>query len=558
MYTNFAVSEQPRQVFETWKAALYIRLSKEDGDKSESYSITSQREILKEYIKLHPDIEFYDFYIDDGWSGTTFDRPDFKRMMQDVYSGKVNCVIVKDLSRFGRNYTDAGNYLDNVFVRYKVRFISVNNSIDTASDKMNAATQCISVGVTNVINESLAATTSVNVRGTLNVNRAQGKFIGSFPTYGYLKDPEDRHKLIIDEETAPIVRLIFEKFISGESIIGIAKDLNEMGVPNPSMYKQLKGYNYKHPAGRINDGLWPDSSVRRVLQNEMYIGNMVQGRNTTISYKIKQCRAVPKEEWFVVEDTHKAIIDKETFNKAQALFNKNIRKSPMKKEVDLFSGLVRCADCGRIMSKKSNKHPYGEYHYYRCTTARKLKKGACTNHTIRIDKLEEAVLVFVQKMIDVAVEYDAIIKKINANTKRKSKSEALEQTLEICMNERKKNKDMLLELYPDWKNGMITQQEYLDLKKDINAKIEKFDERIKLLKEKVQEYENGITQANSFISNFSMRGNVDKLTRPMLTQLVEEILIHEGGNITIRLKCKDAFEQVLEYIEMNKEIIKTA
>ena len=182
-----------------WKAAIYIRLSKDDGDKQESNSVTNQREILKEHLKLHPDIELYDIYIDDGWSGTNFDRPSFLRMMEDIYSGKVNCVIVKDLSRFCRNASEGGQYLDNVFVRYRVRFIAINNGIDTASNNMNAATQCISVGVTNVINESVAATTSVNVRGTLNVNRQQGKFIGSFATYGYLKDPNDHHKLIIYE-----------------------------------------------------------------------------------------------------------------------------------------------------------------------------------------------------------------------------------------------------------------------------------------------------------------------------------------------------------------------
>ena len=320
--------ERLPQVAKPWKAALYIRLSREDGDKVESNSITSQREILKEYLKLHPDIELHDFYIDDGWSGTNFDRPGFIRMMEDIYSGDVNCVIVKDLSRFGRNYTDAGNYLDNIFVRLQIRFIALNNGIDTATNNMNAATRCITVGVQNVINESLAATTSVNVRGTLNVNREQGKFIGSFASYGYMKDPNDHHKLIIDPETAPVVRMIFEKFIDCCSIIGIAKDLNEMGIPNPTAYKKLKGFNYKHPAGKKLDGLWPDSSVRRILRNEMYVGNMVQGKNTTISYKIKQCRAIPKEDWIIVEGTHEAIVDRDTFDKAQSLFNQFIRKAP--------------------------------------------------------------------------------------------------------------------------------------------------------------------------------------------------------------------------------------
>lgn len=546
--------EQPRQVTVTWKAALYIRLSREDGDKKESCSVTSQRAILKEYLKLHPDIEFYDFYIDDGWSGTSFDRPDFNRMMQDVYSGKVNCIIVKDLSRFGRNYTDAGYYLDNVFMRLRVRFIALNNGVDTASNSMNAATQCISVGVTNVINESVAATTSVNVRGTLNANREAGKFIGSFATYGYMKDPADHNKLIIDKEAAGIVSLIFEKFVSGESILGITKDLNEMGIPNPSMYKKQKGLKYRHPAGKINDGLWPDSSVRRILKNEMYIGNMVQGKNATISYKIKQCVAVPKEEWYVVEGTHEAIIDKDMFERAQALFNRNIRKSPKENEVNLFAGLVRCADCRRIMNKKSNKHSYGDYHYYRCVTKRKMKKGGCTNHTIRIDKLEEAVLVFLQKMVAVATEYDDILERINSSSKRKKKSENLQKSLDTQMKEREKCAQMLTELYPDWKNGIITQEEYVSIKESIYEKMIKLDASIENLKVATDEYERGIDGENQFIASFKKLGTIEKLTRPILTELIEEILVHEGGNITINLKCSDAFARATEYIEMNKDI----
>ncbi len=551
-YGNF--TEQSPKASGIWKAALYIRLSREDGDKAESYSVTSQREILKEYLKLNPDIECVDFYIDDGWSGTSFDRPDFNRMMEDIYSGRVNCVVVKDLSRFGRNYTDAGHYLDNVFVRLKIRFIALNNGVDTASGNMNAATQCISVGVTNVINESLAATTSVNVRGTLNMNRTQGKFIGSFAAYGYMKDPEDRHRLVIDEEAAPVVRMIFDKFISGESIIGIAKDLNEMGYPNPSMYKKMKGFNYRHPAGKNNDGLWPDSSVRRILQNEMYIGNMVQGKNTTMSYKIKQCRSIPKENWIIVEGTHEAIVDKETFYKAQSLFGKNIRKPPKKKEVDLFSGFVRCADCGRGMNKKTNIHSYGTYHYYRCATSRKMKKSACTNHTIRIDALEKVVLKTVQKMIDLAVEYDELLKIINSSGKRKDKSAHISKTIASQTAEREKCMKMLVDLYPDFKSGIISKQEYMSIKENLNEKIKTIDLMLENLNKTKEEYENGITEENEFISHFKKFGNISSLTRPLLIELVDEILVHEGGGVTIRFKFRDEFEKAAEYIKMNKNI----
>ena len=553
-YAEFC--EPSAQVRPTFRAALYIRLSREDGDKTESYSVTSQRAILKEFLKLHPDIALYDEYVDDGWSGTSFDRPDFNRMMEDIRSGKVNCVIVKDLSRFGRNYADAGYYLDNVFVRLRVRFIALNNGIDTASGNMNAATQCISVGVTNVINESLAATTSVNVRGTLNVNRAQGKFIGSFACYGYAKDPEDHHKLVIDEDAAVVVRMIFERFLSGESILGITKDLNTMGIPNPSTYKKWKGMNYRH-SSKNNDGLWCDRTVRRILGNEMYIGNMVQGKNTTVSYKIRQCRAIPKEDWVIVENTHPAIIDKDTFARVQGLFNRGIRKPPQSSYVDLFAGMVRCADCGRAMSKKTNNHSYGTYRYYRCTTSHKMNKSACTGHTIRIDKLEKAVLRYIQTMIALATEYEDILESLRNNT-RKHESAHITKTLAAQLAERKKCVEMMADLYPDLKSGLITQEEYLTLKERLQSKVTSLDKTIANLEAAAEEQKNGLGGENDFIANFKKYGNTDRLTRPMVTELIEEILVHEGGSITIRIKFEDALAQLVEYVEMNRENIKSA
>ncbi len=547
------ISEQPHRDSKSWKAALYIRLSKEDGDKQESYSVTSQREILTEYLKQHHDIEFVDFYIDDGWSGTNFDRPGFKRMMQDIYDGNVNCVIVKDLSRFGRNYTDAGHYLDDVFMRLGVRFIALNNGVDSVSNSMNAATKCITVGVQNVINESVAATTSVNVRGTLNVSRKQGKFIGSFPTYGYLKNPEDHHKLIIDEEAAPVVRMIYNLFISGKSVIGVTKELNKLKIPNPTAYKKAKGWNYKHTSGKNNDGLWCDSTVRRILSNQMYIGNMVQGKNTTVSYKIKQCRAIPKDEWIIVENTHEPIVDKETFDTAQALFNKNTRTAPKKTEVDLFAGFVKCADCHRAMSKKTNKHSYGTYKYYRCVTSRKMDSGACSPHSIRIDKLERAVLVTIQTMIDTALEFDKLSEKIDSRSNSTVQSNLLKKSIEKQIAEREKFKNMMLSLYPDWKSGVITKEEYMVLKEGIAEKINALDKKIDDLQAQINDSENGKPKENDFVAHFKKYGKIKELTRPILTELVDSILVHKDGNITINFKFKDAYEQIIEYIEEEKK-----
>ena len=549
------ILEQPSVPNKVWKTALYLRLSRDDGNKAESNSIASQREILKEYVKRYPDMEIYDIYVDDGYSGGNFDRPDFKRMMDDIYAGKVNCIVVKDLSRFARNHTEGGLYLDKIFVKLKVRFIAINNQIDIGIGGIKTMSDFMQVGIVNIMNESQLASTSVNVRGTLNLRRQQGKFIGSFSTYGYLKDPDDKHHLIIDEETAPIVQMIFERFIAGESIIGITKDLNEMGIPNPSMYKKQKGMNYKHPSGRSNDGLWPDSSVRRILQNRMYVGDMVQGKNTTYSYKIKQCRAIPKDEWIIVEGTHDPIISHETFENAQALFNKHIRKSPKKNSVDLFSGLVRCADCKRVMNKKTNQHSYGTYHYYRCVTARKLKKSACTNHTIRIDKLEEVVLLTIQNMINTAINMSDMLELINNNAKRKKESNHIQKALNSQVTEREKLVTMIADLYPDWKSGVITKDEYQVLKERLNEKLSVLDEKIASLNKSAEEFKNGITEENDFVSHFKKYGNIEALTRPLLTELVQEIFVHEGGDIEVVFKFQDAYAQAVEYIELNKQLI---
>lgn len=557
MHIKNSEKERNPEILDIRKTAVYIRLSKEDGDKNESESVASQREIIKEFLKLHPELDLHDIYIDDGCTGTDFDRSGFERMKRDIEAGIVKCVVVKDLSRFGRNYADGGYYIDDFFVRHSVRLIAINNCVDTTASNMNAFTQCITIGMTNVINESVSAATSVNVRGTLNLRRKNGDFIGSFASYGYLKDPEDRHKLIIDEEAAAVVRMIFEKFISGVSIYGITHQLNEMGLPNPSAYKKQKGMNYRHPSGRITDGMWPESSVRRILKNEIYIGNMVQGKNSKISYKIKQCVAVPKEKWIVVEGTHEPIVDMETFEKAQSLFNHNIRRSSENDEVDLFAGFVKCADCGRAMGKKSNDNTNREYHYYRCETAKKTRRKVCTNHTIRIDKMENAVLVFLQKMVEVATEYDEIIRKINSGAKRKTNSDLLEKSLKNQLEKHEFLNNMIYELYPDFKKGIITAEEYMALKTDTNNKLAKLDEEIKKTKEKIKEQNNGM-ENNSFIESFRKLGNIEKLTRPLVLELIDEILIHEGERITIRLKCKDAFEQATEYIEINKDNVKTA
>jgi len=551
-YTDLLPSE-PVEI--KWRVGAYIRLSKEDGDKAESDSVASQREIIKAYVKDHPDMVLTDAYVDDGWSGTNFVRASFERMIEDIRRGIINCVIVKDLSRFGRNASLAGQYIDDFFPRHGVRFIAINNNHDSLSQNGNAMTNCIMLGVTNVINESISATTSVNIRGTLNLNRQQGLFIGSHASYGYAKDPNDHHKLMIDEGAAPIVRRIFEEYLSGKAIIAIAKGLNDNGIPCPSVYKTLQGQKYRQPSNPDGKALWSDRSIRRILENQIYCGDMVQGKREKISYKIKQIKDVAKEDWIIVPNTHEPIISREEFAKAQALLNSGIRRSPKTKQVDLFAGLVRCADCGRSMNKKTNTHNYGTYQYYRCATRRKMSTTACTNHTIRIDKLEAAVLKAIQNLIAVAIEFDEVLASLRQNDQRKTKSAHLESALRTQQQAREKTMRLMTELYPDWKNGDITKEEYTRLKAEFSARLEEHDKHIASLEKSIADFSDGFSEDNDFVAHFKQYGNIDRLTRPLLTELVEGIYVHEGGDIDIVFKFKDAYKEALDYIELNKDIL---
>jgi len=539
-----------------WKAGLYSRLSREDGDKEESDSIGNQKNILADFVSVELDIEQIDFYEDDGFSGTHFNRPGFMRMIEDIKCGRINCVIVKDLSRLGRNYIEVGKYIETFFPVMKVRFISINDTLDSV--KNPSSMNNLIVPFKNIINDEYCRDISNKVRSSLNMKRKQGKFIGSFATYGYQKDPQDHNHLLIDPEAAEVVQLIYQWFLEGMSIMGIAKRLNEQGILNPTAYKQSQGQKYHHPSGKKNDKMWPDTSVRRVLSKEVYTGTLVQGVNRIKSYKLQMVEAVPKEEWIVVEDTHEAIIDKETFWKVQSMLQRDTRTAPRKSEVYLFSGFLKCADCGRAMNRKKITQSYGIYCYYICSTYKKMNKSACSKHTIRSEILEGAVLTTIQQQIQIAVSMDEVISAMNEKGKTKKGSLRLEKALAEKKEEKKKVEAMMLALYPDWKNGDISKEEYQIYKEQFAREIVFIEEHIRNLQEEITSIQNGIDSSNGFIAKFIKFKNIQSLTREVLVELVENIYIHEGGGITIQFHFQDEYEKAVEYIENNQKRKQTA
>ena len=357
----------------------------------------------------------------------------------------------------------------------------------------------------------------------------------------YGKYGEERFpQLIIDEEAAEVVRLIFREYIGGNSILGIAKKLNSLGLSNPTLYKQRHGFDFA--LSRANDGLWCDRTVRRILQNEMYIGNMVQGINSKISYKINRCRAVPKDGRIIVRNTHEPVVDRESFAQAQSLLGKNIHGGRTDGKMDLFAGFIFCADCGRAMQKKTNRHSYGEYIYYKC--AAKQRKGAsCTNHTVRADRLNDAVLGYLKNIIALAADYDEIVRDLRQK-RGVAEDESLNKSLEARKREREQCLSMIDNLYPAWQTGLLTREEFIRQKDRLNQSLQKLDEIIAKLGQKTGEGEK--EKLDSFVGDFLKHRTIDRLTRPLLLELIDKIYARSDGSVTIKLKCDDVFEELIE------------
>ena len=543
-----------------WSVALYIRLSQEDEDngteKQESNSVTSQNTLLSEFVDTHDDLIVYDTYIDDGFTGTDFNRPSFQKLIEDMRNGNINCVIVKDLSRLGRNYIEVGNYIEQVFPLFNIRFIAINDGVD--SFKNPASTNTILVPFKNLINDEYARDTSIKIKSSLEGKKKKGEFIGAFPSYGYIKDPKNKNRLIIDEVAAQVVRKIYDWYVNeGLGKVSICHKLNDMGIINPTGHKKIElGQNYNNYATKDNTYTWTPSTIRNILSNEVYIGHTVQGKRRVKSYKIHKVEVVPKEEWVKVENTHEPIIDKETFEKAQYINKKDIKVSQKTGKLSIWAGILKCKDCGRAMNKKSSTNKRGNtYEYYICSTYRKKSNNLCSKHTVKVDKLEKAVLQAINLHIDLLINTEEIIKRINDSCFRNTKNENIENMIIAKQNDISKISNFKRNLYEDWKNEDITRKEYLEYKHKYEDDIDRLKINIERLKNEKKKYESQKVSSNKWIQRFKRQKNITKLSRDIVLELIECIYVHENGNITIKFRFEDEFKRCLEYIENNKNVL---
>ena len=534
----------------TYLCGGYLRLSKEDDDiaKSEtlqSNSIENQKEYIEDYLQSKPEIRVVDFYIDDGYSGVNFDRPDFQRMLQDIKDKKINCVIVKDLSRLGRNYIEVGKYIERLFPFLGVRFIAINDNFDSADDA--ALSNNIIVPFKNLINDAYCRDISIKIRSHLEVKRKRGEFIGAFPVYGYMRG-EDKNKLIVDPCAAEIVKEIFAMKMEGMSQQAIADELNRLGVLSPAEYKKEQGSGYKTVFQTHSRAKWTAVAVLRVLTNEVYMGTLIQGKESTPNYKVREKK--PKEEWIRVENAHEAIISRTDFELISDILQKDTRVSTGKSAVSVYSGYLVCADCGCSMVRKKVRSGSLEYVYYVCS-GNKKDKDICSSHRISENTLNMAITKTLQLHLKQLGDLQESIRYIRETSGNSDKIKKLVQSEKRKEDIEKYNR-LKLECYEDYKKELITQDEYMLFKKELDNRIEEIQRAITELGKKKRMLLDGGYEKESLLEKFLTSKEIE-LKRSILVRFISRIYVYEDHRIEIIFRYQDEIRQLLGIVEEIKQ-----
>ena len=536
---------------QTFKVAIYLRLSKEDDDlscssgaKSESNSISNQRKLIYDFMKLHPELELYDEYKDDGKSGSNFDRAEFQRMMKDIEAGKVNCVVVKDQSRFGRDYIDVGKYKEKIFPKLGVRFITINEGYDSLSA---TSSDDLAFTINSFVYDFYIRDISTKIRTNLTAKKQNGEYAGAFVAYGYVKDSNDKSKLVVDQFAADVVRDIFRWKIEGLSPQNIAVRLNELGIPSPAEYKKLSGSNYKTSFQTSSKAVWSHVSVRRILKNEIYLGVMIQGKRTTPNYKTKTVVTKAESEWLRVEGTHEAIISVRDFELVQELLRDDTHCRAGDVTVPVYAGRIYCGDCGAAAVRKTVSYAGKRYVYYVCN-ANKHDKTVCSRHSIREDVLDQVIYQTVRHQIDLLLDVDKALRQFENLSWEKHKLKQLDASIEIQEEVVRKNNTLRLGIYEDLRAGLLDRSEYESLKKELAERIAEATAAIEKLNKEKREILDGVSKQQSWIEQFRQYENVTELTRPMVIHLIERINIFEDSNIEIVFRHRNQIEEILRFI----------
>lgn len=533
-----------------YNADLYLRLSKEDGDKDESDSILNQKELIKEYLKSRPDICIHEIRVDDGYSGVNFERPAFQKVLNDIKERKVNCVIVKDLSRFGRNYIEVGKYIEKIFPYLGVRFIAINDNYDSMA--VNNQNDKIAISFKNLINDAYCRDISIKIRSNLEVKRKRGEYVGAFAPYGYKKSDRDKNQLVIDEDAAETVRDIFKMYLQGMSIYKIAKYLNEVGILTPLEYKKSLGSKFYTGFKRNEDSKWTHITVVRILKNCVYTGDLVQGKETTPNYKVKKKITKEKNLWNCVENAHEPIVTIENYNNVQRLLKNDTRTSTKEEKLYCLSGIVKCGDCGSNMSRKTVPSGKKKFVYYVCGNHKYNKQ--CSSHSIRAEQLEQCILNVLNHHIEQVIYMDQVLQVLEKIPYQKNKAVKKNKQIISKQEEIKKYNNLRIHLYEDFQDDLITKEEYKEMKEIYRRRAETAEIALHQIQKEIASITANNGTTCQWIESFKECGTIMELSREVVASLIDEVLVYNKkdgeryGRIEVHFKYKDAYDTTANFI----------
>ena len=534
-----------------FRSLAYYRLSEKDKLKTVSDSIENQRKLIHEFVSRHEDIELVDEFYDDGYTGTNYARPGFCAVMDKVKTGDIDCIIVKDLSRLGREYIETGRYIEETFPSLGIRFIAVNDDYDSGTPKDS---DDLMIPIKNLMNETYCRELSNKLRRQFAVQRSNGEYLGAFAAYGYLKSPEDKHKLTVDTFAAEIVRSIFYYKLQGYSQQAIANTLNSEGVLSPAEYKKQQGLNYKTGFGTSKTAVWSAATVTAILKNRLYIGELIQGKRGTPNFKLKVVRTRPSEEWVVVQDNHEAIVDPLVFDTVQKMLERDTRTSPLQKAVYPLGGLVFCADCSRPMLLRSVTRNGRKFQYYICTSK---KRGlGCTSHSFERNKLESAILNAIRLQISIVVELQSLLQSISASELFQARRRKITSQIEEKEKERVRCEEFRNKLLEALNEELIDRNEYERMRDKYRSQQLACESAIDTLNAKLHQEDCPEIDSDSWIGQYLKYRDLQILTREAVVTLVDKILVHEDKRIEIIFNYRDelAYYQSLTRESAMKEV----
>lgn len=528
----------------SYRVGMYLRLSREDAAKGalcsqpESGSIASQREVIRSFIGEHDDMELYDIYVDDGYSGANLDRPEWKRMMADVEAGNLNCIIVRDLSRLSRDYIEAGRLIQKTFPAFQVRFIALMDGFDSLTADRNETSFLLPVR--NLINDAYCRDISERVRSHQRIKRENGKFIGAFAVYGYCKDSADKNRLLPDAYPAQIVRKIFAWKLDGMSTLAIADKLNAQGVLSPMEYKRSKGEKFSTGFCTGEKPLWSAVAVKRILQNEIYTGVMVQGKSRKISCKMARCEAKPKEEWVRKAATHPAIVSCGDYEIVQRLLQTDCRAVKGETKAHPFSGLLFCGDCGESMVRRINRYKGNEKVCFICS-GNNGGRG-CSRHTIPEGELYETVFLGLKGQLALFLEKEALWKRMEQTEASSGELACFEKEIARLRREQKQYLSLRSGLYEDLKGGVITQEEFRVLRSLYEKRYRAMESKIKKQEAALHRLLTSGKASDVKSGRLKEELTLEALDRSALISFIERIQVYEDKRLIIRFRYRDMFQ----------------